>query len=85
MNHFSEGIHWGEPTERERELILFLGECIANGLEKYNSNRGELICAFSLLCSLIFTEQTPIKDVEDQCREIDSFCEFIKLRARKGK
>ena len=84
MTDFSKGIEWGKPTQREKDLMIYLGECIAKWIEKNETERGELLCAFSLICTLIFTKETPIKDVEKQCQEIDTFCHFLKIRARKG-
>lgn len=83
MSYLPKGIEWGKPTEREHKLIIYLGGCIANWIEKNDTVREELMCAFTLICSLIFTVDTPIKDVEGQCQEIDAFCEFLKLRARQ--
>ena len=77
-----KGIQWGKPTERERNLMLYIGECIAQWLEKNKTDRSELICAFSAICAVIFTKDTPLKNIEDQCKEIDSFCHFLKLKAK---
>lgn len=79
-----KGIEWGKPTEKERALMLYLSECIADWVEAKKTDRRELICAFSLICHLIFSKDTPIKNVDDQCKEIDAFCEFLKLRARSN-
>lgn len=41
-----------------------------------------MMCALTVICDLMFTAQTPLKEVDEQCKEIDSFCECLKLRAR---
>jgi len=78
---FMQGIEYGKPTERERELMHELGHFLANLIEKSKIERSELICAFSLICHLIFSVDTPIKDVDQQIQEIESFCHFLKIRA----
>ncbi len=80
--NLDECIVFGKPTPREQNLITYLGECIAQSIEKHSYDRQELMCAISLICTLLFTSQTPLQEVEEQCKEIDIFCEYLKLRAR---
>jgi hypothetical protein len=84
MIDLPKGITFDKPTKRENDLMYYLGNCIADWIEKNETEREELLCAFSLICSIMFTTNTPITDVEDQCKEIDAFCEFLKLRARNS-
>lgn len=76
------GIEFGKTTDREHDFIMYLGNCIADWAQEHQTNRGEMLAAFTIFCSLIFTKQTPITDVEKQCEEIDAFAECLKLRAR---
>jgi hypothetical protein len=39
------GVEYGEITKREEDLLCFLGENIANWVEKHKIERSELICA----------------------------------------
>lgn len=79
-----DGIEFGEITKREKELLFYLGNCIADWVENKKTERGELLCVFTILCHLMFTKQTPITDIEKQCAEVDAFCECLKLRIRNG-
>ena len=45
-------------------------------------DRSEFMAAYSFLARVLFTVQTPIKDVDAQCAEIEAFCEFLKGVAR---
>jgi hypothetical protein len=73
----------GRMTEREKELMFYLGNCIADYIEKHKSTRQEMLCALSLNFHALFSKDTPIVDVEEQCAEIDSFCDYLKFRARR--
>lgn len=79
-----KGIEYGNPTIREQKLANYIGNCLADYMEKTPTERSELMCALTLICSILFTKQTTIKDVRKQCDEIDAFCECLKLRARHG-
>lgn len=79
--NFDECIEFGKPTPREKSLMIYIGECLAQSIEKHNYDREEMLCALNAICSLMFTAQTPIKDIEEQCAEIDCFCECLKLQA----
>lgn len=83
MSNLLKGVEWGTPTEKERNLIIYLGECIARWIEEYETDRSELMCAIGAISSLLFTKETPIKDLKGQYEEIDAFCNFLKLCVRK--
>lgn len=75
----------GKRTEREDALI----NVIVDGMDKFmketgSLDRAEFMAAYSFLARILFTVQTPIKDVDEQCIEIDAFCEFLKGVARKA-
>ncbi len=75
----------GPMTEREDELT----NVIISGIESFikthgDVDRSEFMAVYSLLARILFTVQTPIKDVDAQCAEIDAFCEFLKGVARKA-
>jgi len=78
------GIEFGNITKREQDLLFHLGNTIADWIEENKTERGEIICVLLILCELVFTKQTPITDKEKQCQEVDTFCECLKLRIRKG-
>ena len=80
-----KGIEYGKPNAKEKALIRYLGECLAKWVENNPTERSELLCALTAICSLMFTHKTPIQDVDKQCEEIDAFCECLKLRARDSK
>ena len=80
-----KGIEYGTPTDNETKFIHYLGNCIADYIEKTPTDRSEILAAFTIFCTLMFTKQTPITDIEKQCQEIDAFCECLKLRARNEK
>jgi hypothetical protein len=73
---------FGKATERERALIDYLGNCLANYGEKNQIDRRELVCALFCMCRLVFTDQTPL-DVKAQCDEIDDFCRHLKDSAKE--
>jgi hypothetical protein len=75
----------GKPTEIENKLI----DAIVDSMEAFIKEHGEIdraefMAAYSFLARILFTVQTPIKDVDKQCAEIDAFCEFLKGVARKA-
>ncbi len=77
------GIEYGNLTVKEKALTFYLGDCLANYLEKVPTERGEMLAAMTVICTTLFVRQTPIKDIDKQCNEIDAFCETLKLNARK--
>lgn len=75
----------GKRTEREDALI----NVIVDGMDKFmretgSLDRAEFMAAYSFLARVLFTIQTPIKDPDEQCKEIEAFCEFLKGVARKA-
>jgi hypothetical protein len=67
----------GKMTERE--------DALTNIMKEHGSlDRSEFMAAYSFLARVLFTVQTPIKDVDAQCAEIEAFCEFLKGVARKA-
>ncbi len=75
----------GKMTEREDALY----ETIIGAMETFIKEHGELdrsefMSVYSLLARILFTVQTPIKDVDQQCIEIEAFCDFLKGVARKA-
>jgi len=75
----------GTMTEREEALkeIIIVG--METFIKEYGSlDRTEFMAVYSFLARILFTVQTPIKDVDMQCAEIDAFCEFLKGVARKA-
>lgn len=80
------GVEYGKITKREEELLYFLGENIANWIEKHKTERSELLCALSGVCAVVFTVDTPYKkDFPMQVQDIDDFCNYIKFMAIKNK
>jgi hypothetical protein len=79
-----KGVESGSVTKREKELIFYLGNCLGDWIEKNKSTRQEMLCAMSLIFHTIFSVDTPINNIEEQCKEIDSFCEYLKFMARKN-
>lgn len=76
-------IEYGSMSEREKELMRHIGTCIADWIEIHKSTRAEMLCSLSMIFHALFSRDTPIKDVEEQCKEIDAFCEYLKFMARK--
>lgn len=72
----------GEPTERESALIDYLGNAIADWIEIHATERRELVGALFAMCAVVFTRQTPL-NVEEQCKEINDFCNYLKEKARE--
>ena len=75
----------GKRTAREDALI----NNIVDGMDKFlrengGLDRSEFMAAYSFFARVLFTVQTPIKDVDGQCAEIEAFCEFLKGVARKA-
>ena len=76
------GVTYGKMTKREKDLLFFLGENVANWMEKHKTNRGELLCVLSSLCGVLFTQDTPYKgDIPKQIQDIDDFCNYLKFLA----
>ena len=78
-----QGIEYGSLTKREKDLLSHLGNTMADWFEAHKTVREEILAVFTVLCHLIFAKQTPITDKEEQCKEVDSFCECLKLRIRE--
>ena len=75
----------GKMTEREDALA----NVVIDGMETFikehgDLDRAEFMAVYSYLARILFTIQTPIKDVDGQCAEIEAFCEFLKGVARKA-
>ena len=80
------GVEYCKITKREVELLYFLGENIANWIEKHKTERSELLCALAGMCAVVFTVDTPHKeDVAMQVQGIDDFCNYLKFMATKNK
>jgi len=77
------GVTYGKRTKREKEMLFFVGETIANWIEKHKTDRRELLCVLSTLCGVVFTEDTPYKDdILKQVKDIDDFCNYLKFLAK---
>lgn len=75
----------GKMTEREDELVNTIVNAMDEFIKKHETlDRSEFMAAYSFLARVLFTVQTPIKDVDAQCAEIEAFCEFLKGVARKA-
>ncbi len=74
----------GKMTEEEKEFVNYISDCIADYIEKKPTDRQTLIAALSHLCRIVFSIETPF-DIQEQCREIDHFCEFLKSCALTNK
>ena len=75
----------GKLSVREESLCDLIVNSIDTFIKQNGEiDRSELIAAYSYLGRLFFTVMTPLKDVDAQCTEIDSFCEFLKGVARKA-
>lgn len=75
-----------QMTDREKLLTYHLGNALADWIEEHKTERGELMCALSTLCGVMFTEETPFKDdIPKQLREIDAFCNYLKFLAGRNK
>lgn len=72
----------GKATERESALIGHLGNAIADWAEIHKTERRELVCALFAICTIIFTSQTHF-NVDEQCKEINLFCDYLKVKARE--
>jgi hypothetical protein len=76
------GIEYGKMTEREKKLMFHIGNSIADWIEVHKSTRQEMLCALSIIFHSLFSVDTPILGVKEQCNEIDAFCDYLKLMAR---
>lgn len=75
----------GTMTDREVALKDAVIDAMNEFIKAHGTiDRGEFMAVYSFLARILFTVQTPIKDVDDQCIEIDAFCEFLKGVARKA-
>jgi len=75
----------GKRTDREDALINIVIDGMDKFIKEHGSlDRSEFMAAYSFLARVLFTVQTPIKDVDGQCAEIEAFCEFLKGVARKA-
>jgi hypothetical protein len=75
----------GKMTEREDALVNSMVDAMDAFIKEHGQiDRTELMAAYSFFARVLFTVQTPIKDVDDQCIEIDAFCDFLKGVARKA-
>lgn len=77
-----DGIEHGQLTPREKDLMFYLGNSIADWVEKHATDRSELLAVFTVFCGVLFSSQTPITDIDKQCEEVDTFCKCIKMRIR---
>ena len=75
----------GVMTDREEALKDVIIEAMDKFIKEHNElDRSELMAVYSFLARVLFTVQTPLKDVDAQCVEIDAFCDFLKGVARKA-
>ncbi len=75
----------GKMTDRENALADIIIDGMENFIKKHGElDRSEFMSVYSYLARILFTIQTPIKDVDAQCAEIEAFCEFLKGVARKA-
>jgi len=75
----------GTMTEREEALKEVMVSAMDTFIKEHGSlDRSEFMAVYSFLARILFTVQTPIKDVDAQCVEIDAFCDFLKGVARKA-
>lgn len=75
----------GKMTEREDALANTIIDSMEKFIKEHGDlDRSEFMAVYSYLARILFTIQTPIKDVDAQCTEIEAFCEFLKGVARKA-
>lgn len=75
----------GRMTDREDALKDAIIDAMDAFIKTHGSiDRAEFMAVYSFLARILFTVQTPIKDVDMQCAEIEAFCEFLKGVARKA-
>jgi len=75
----------GTMTDREEALKEIVITAMETFMKEHGAlDRSEFMAVYSFLARILFTVQTPIKDVDAQCAEIDAFCEFLKGVARKA-
>ena len=80
------GVEYGKMTKRETDMLFYMGESIANWIDKNNNTRGELLCVISHLCAVLFTEDTPYKgDIPKQVQDINDFCNYLKFMTGRNK
>jgi hypothetical protein len=72
---------WVKPvTYKEKKLINYLGNCIADYIEEQETCRTELMAALSHQILILFKTQTPLTNYHDKITEIEAFCEFLKIQ-----
>ena len=71
-----------DQTTEDKKLINYMADCIANYLEKNETDRSVMMSFIGWLAVTVFTRQTPLVFVE-QIKEIEAFCEFLKYHAIK--
>ena len=75
----------GKMTDREESLRHAIIDAMDAFIKEHGSiDRSEFMAVYSFLARILFTVQTPIKDVDAQCIEIEAFCDFLKGVARKA-
>jgi len=75
----------GPMTDREEALKHAMIDAMDAFIKEHGSiDRSEFMAVYSFLARILFTVQTPIKEVDAQCIEIDAFCEFLKGVARRA-
>lgn len=72
-------------TKRESDLMFHIGNVLADWIEEHHTDREEIFAALALIFHSLFCIQTPMLDAEEQCKEIDLFCEYQKFMSRKRK
>lgn len=72
-------------TEREKELKEVIVSAMETFIKEHGElDRSELMGVYSWLARILFTIQTPYNDIDEQCKEIAAFCEFLNGVARKS-
>lgn len=80
-----KGIEYGLPTERERELIIYLANCIDEWIKKNETTRGELMCALTEMMAILIIEQVPESStITSKIEEIEALCECLKLKVKNN-
>lgn len=77
MNDFTKLPVIGIPTDNETKLIDFIGNHLADYIEKHGTKRHELMALLSWLAKIMFTNQTSL-NAREQGQEIDDFCKWLK-------
>lgn len=79
-----ETIKPSKMTQKEKDLTFALGGFLEDWVSKNKTERSELMCAVSMVCAVLFIEETPFKgNLDKQFREIDAFCNYLKFLAGK--